>query len=150
MLKAARFSTIRFIRDIAAQLVVPEGIGLNYVDWDAHADVGKLPTSDLYGLTGLGITDNEVTHDLVFGVTLSTYNDQNLFRMTDMTDLYYRRMRALTTFALLDPATGYEVGKIAIERGTTAMPIDRVETRLVVSFNVSASIVPHADFAAAN
>lgn len=150
MLKAARLSTVRFLREVASEILAADGVGLSYVDWDDHADMNKLPMTDIYGLTGMGITENDKTHEVVFGVTLSTYNDQNLFRMTDMSDLFYRRLRAGTTFSIYDPVTGLEVGKMVFQTGTSAMPVNRVETRAVVSISVTGLLVMNAEFAANN
>jgi hypothetical protein len=129
MIKATRLSTVRFINEVMSGFSPPDGIGLQYIDWDDHADITKLPSGDLIGLNGFGITENDGTFGISFGVGLSSFNDQNLFRLTDYVDVFYRAMCAQKQYPIFHPITGAAVGTATFERGTTASPIARVETR---------------------
>ena len=122
------------------------GGGLSYVDWDDHADIEKLPQNDLIGLSGFAITDLEKHHEIFFGVMVASYNDQNLFRMVDYVDTFYRRLLTGKQFNVFHPTSGVKIGVASMERGTAVAPVTRTETRAAQAITASAMLAIDAAY----
>lgn len=131
MYAIARLAVIKFIRDTMAVLPPPPGIGLGYIDWDEAADIQTIPSTDLIGLNGFGMTDEDRQHEVVFGVTLASYNDPNLFRVTGYADHFYRALRAGAQFPAWDTQTAEKIGTISIYAGTVVSAVTRAENRVM-------------------
>lgn len=141
MYKNLRASTIRLIQDVIAGLP-NTGFPIQYMDWDAHADVFELPDADLVGLTGFGATQEGHFHDFVFGIGIVTYNDENIFRLSEIVDHFYTRCAVQQQFVVYDTNTGERIGIATIFDGTTVNPITRAEVRPAQSVQVTARFVP--------
>lgn len=144
MLKMARLSTIRFVNETvnSIKLSHPSTIPIQYIDWDAHADLKELPDADMIGLSGFGISENEKIYEVVFGLMLCTYNDPNLFRVTDFADTFFKAMMAEQRFRIYDPITGAAANWAVFENGTAVSPVARVEVRPTIQITASALIAP--------
>lgn len=72
--------TITHIRD--------QGISddLEYYAWDSRMEVGELPYKDLMGLAGWTFSENRGLWTIHCGLSVSTYNDENLFREIKILD----------------------------------------------------------------
>lgn len=148
MLIASRLSAIRFVTDVIRYLNTNRTgtMEVLYQDWDAHADLQEMPNADLIGMNGFAITDQDRTHEIVFGVTICTYNDPNVFRLTEFSNEFYKRMRTHKQFPLFDPETASPIGVATFESGTTVTPVARVEVRPTMSISCSALIVMNSEF----
>ena len=146
MLKVTRLSTIRFINDIIDEIKGshPTQLDIMYQDWDAHADLKELPNKDMIGLSGFGITEDDKTYEIVFGILLCTYNDPNLFRVTDFADVFFRAMHAQKQFPIFNSTTGLKAGVAAFQLGTAVSPVQRVEIRPTIQITASAVVAPDA------
>ncbi|MDH7796430.1 MULTISPECIES: hypothetical protein [unclassified Beijerinckia] len=138
MYKTCRLSLIRAVMDAVSGLQNPTGNPLEYIDWDGHTDFQKLPASDLIGISGFGMTENGGLYDIVFGISVSTINDPNMFRTTDFVDVLLKRLKGGMQFDLLD-ANADKIGVATMVEGTSAMPVVRAEVRNV--FTVSGTAV---------
>jgi len=54
--------------------------GLEYYAWDSRSDEAELSEVDLIGLAGWTFKENRGLWDVYAGITISTINDENLFR----------------------------------------------------------------------
>lgn len=140
MLKAARLSAIRFVQGVISDFDPDAGIGIDYVDWDAHADIKALPNTDLAGLAGFAITDQGNMTEVYFAVVISTYSDPNLLRMVDFTDRFFSAMRAGKRFEILDPADGSSLGWALFTTGTSCSPLSRADVRSTQTITCSAVV----------
>lgn len=134
--RAARKSTVRFIRDQIMALNRP----IEYLDWDEASDIQKLPSIDLIGLNGFALTNDGSLHNLIFGVTFSSLNDNNLARITDYVDHFYDMVQPTKTFKLFNNQAT-QIGVVTFFEGASVVPVTRAEMRVTVSMMVSGSLV---------
>lgn len=137
MYETTRKSLMRYVTD----KILAIGGGLTYVDFDSHGDLDKLPNNDCVGLHQFGFTDHDQFFDTVFGITLSTYDDPNLLRMTHTMDQLYEGLRPLTNLTIYNPTTAAVIGVLTLFKGTTIHPIDRAERRASVSVQASGRVL---------
>jgi len=62
---------------------------LQYYSWDSRGEKQELPTTDLLGLAGWAFRENGGLWEVRAGLTLSTINDQHLFREIKMVDVIH-------------------------------------------------------------
>lgn len=135
-----RLAVIRYIRDIMDQLNTT-GSMLQYVDFDQTADIQDLPNSDLVGINGFAMTDMDRQYDVMFGVTITTINDPNLFRISKCVDSYFRQLLAGKTFLVYDEVTADQIGSCEIYTGTAVSPVERAEALIVQQIAVKARLI---------
>lgn len=87
------------IDDCKASGVSPD---LTYYAWDSRGDEAELPTEDLIGLGGWTFKENSGLWQVFMGITLSTYNDENLFREMQIIDAIHDRLGENLTLPLFD------------------------------------------------
>lgn len=133
MFKTARLSTIRFINNLKPNLI-------QYIDWDESSDIQTLPIGDLVGLNAFTMSNQGKMHEIAFGITIATNNDKNLFRITDLVDLYYNAVLPEKEFIIHDPQNTNPIAKALFIEGAQIHPITRFETRVAQSIQVSALI----------
>ena len=74
-------SLTRFVEEARLELM-PNGTLIN---WDGHATINELPEGDLIGLAGVGMSeDSPREYEVVFGILASTWDDENLYRLTQI------------------------------------------------------------------
>lgn len=78
-----RFSVIKFVQDFIAI----NNPGAVFCDFDApeYSDETKLPSSDIVGIRGFSWSDDDGLAVVTVMFVVSTYNDLNLFRQTEVT-----------------------------------------------------------------
>lgn len=106
-------------------------VPIEFIDWEAKANIQELPNSDLIGPTGLGISeDTPEIVTVVFAMGVSTYqSDTNLFRHRDYLDRIFERMRYKNHIVLYDANTALPKGKLYFTDGTAMSPMTRAEAR---------------------
>lgn len=58
------------------------------VNWDYHANISELPESDVIGLAGVGLAEDDPKHyEVIFGVMVSCYKDEGGARLTRLMSL---------------------------------------------------------------
>lgn len=132
MFKITRLSTIRFINSHLPPKV-------QYVDWDANADITELPSSDIVGLHAFSILNEGKMFSLNFGVTIAVSDDPNLFRMNDYIDRYFNLMLPEKTFLIYNEAA-QPIAKAIFTNGVAVHPVSRFETRVAQSIQASADL----------
>lgn len=127
MYKNGRYSTIKFIKDNVTTLAGQYGYPLNYIDWDARFEIQNLPETDHIGIAGYGLTDDDQFDNLIFGVTVATRQDENLFRITDYVDHFYKAMQPTEGFSLYRVEDAQIIGKVVFKNGVSATPVRQAE-----------------------
>lgn len=104
---------------------------IQFVDWEAHANIEELPDVDLIGPTAL--TFMEITPemwDVNFSIAASTYkSDENLFRMRHYMSHVFERLRPTRQVQIYDDLTAERFGYLVVTDGTGLMPMTRSTTR---------------------
>lgn len=129
MYQKTRKSLIRFVNDQITTLRQSISPGLTYVDWDSHGDLADVPKNDVVGIHAFSILDGDQLHETTFGITISTYNDENLMVMMDIADWFYNKLTVRQKLTLYDPNSGLVIGQIIMMLGTTTLPVERADTR---------------------
>lgn len=108
----------------------PEG-NIDFVDWEAHANIHELPERDLIGTTAIAFTEEEpgvFTGSFTIGV--STYaSDKNLFRLRNYVGEVFRRLRPESKIPFYDRETLEQLGWLYIVNGTTVLPMTKADIR---------------------
>lgn len=112
------------------KIVYPE-VEIDFIDWEAHANIHELPERDLIGLTAVTFNESEPeTFQGSFTLGISTYkNDKNLFRLRNYVGTAFSRMRGTCKIPLYDTENSMQLGWLYIADGTTVMPMTRADVR---------------------
>lgn len=88
--------TVDYIRDTGVSS------DIEYHDWDSRGDEAELPNVDLIGLAGWTFREDKGLWLVHAGVTISTINDDNLFREIRIADSIHDMWGEGKTVRLLD------------------------------------------------
>jgi hypothetical protein len=125
-------SLVAFVNTMvdARKLTDPDNI-LEFVDWEAHANINELPTRDLIGTTAVSFSEEEP--DVFAGsmtIGVSTYaNDQNLFRLRNIVGEVFRQLRPGEKIPFYDHETLMQKGWLYVVNGTTVLPMTKADVR---------------------
>lgn len=126
--------------------LVTDAPTLTYFDWDTVSEENELPDTDLFGPSGMGMTDEGKLIDLVFAFGMSTVNDKNLFRLRKMASKVYKDFRPDALVPIYNHSTG-EIYSWAKVTGPTAItPINRSVTRPLMFVTVRALLNPFSPY----
>lgn len=143
MYELARKSIMKFVIGTIAALNAEAGAAgtMSYIDFDAHGEVDELPPTDVAGIHQFALTDHANYWEIVFGVTVSSYDDPNLLNLIHYVDRFFSAMGAQQLIPLYDPVSAALVGQFTIYAGTGTTPTERANTRPVVSIHASGRLV---------
>ncbi|MBD9544260.1 hypothetical protein IB276_32975 [Ensifer sp. ENS04] len=112
------------------KLVYPD-VPIEFVDWEAHANIHELPDQDLIGLTAVTLTEEEVEmFSGSFTIGISSFaSDKNLFRLRNYVGEAFARMRPLSKIPFYDAEACQQRGWLIITDGTTVMPMTKADAR---------------------
>lgn len=134
-------SIVKFARDFQAAKFSAS----TYVDWDAHAEVNELPTGDLIGPAGIGLSTEQVNFDyVVFAFGISTIDDPNLFRLRKTMSQLHAKLRPMTKIPIYDADTAQVISWMVVKTPLSISPVSKAELRAVQFINVMALIGPDA------
>ncbi|BCJ91781.1 hypothetical protein IZ6_25160 [Terrihabitans soli] len=123
-------SVVKFAQALIEEInsTIPDG-AFQFYDWDAHAETQELPNSDLLGPHGLAFVESENVIEVTFAIAVSTYGDENLFRLRDGLNMAFEKMRPTKTVEYYDAATTSLLNKMVIASGTMLAPVGRATIR---------------------
>ena len=107
-----------------------EAVNIQHPDWnfkqvsfDSYATEGELPLQDLVGLNHVMVEldEHQLIVECLFGV--STYEDENGFRMKAAASHLFEELKPTRTLPYLDATTGGILGFFSIKNGTRMMPV---------------------------
>lgn len=127
-------SLIRYANEKIAAAGVPD---LQFIDWDAHANIFELPKGqvDLLGPAGVGMTDEGDFIEAVLSIGVSTINDRGLFRIRKLVSSVYADLRPEQQIPIYRAATTSQpgqpqrVGFLVMTSPCIISPMSRAETR---------------------
>jgi len=125
-------SAVAFVNDVidSRRSAYPD-VAINYVDWEAHANIQELDDADLIGTTA--VTFTEESRDLFHGsftIGVSTYaDDKSLFRLRNYVGEVFTRLRPGEKIAFFDAKTLAQKGWLHIVDGTIVLPMTRADAR---------------------
>jgi hypothetical protein len=102
--------------------------GLQYYAWDSRAEVSTPPSVDLIGLAGWTFRENHGLWIVHAGITISTFNDENLFREIKIIDALHNRWGDQLDIPMLDKDTGEEYTHLKVVE-FEIMPLTNAEKR---------------------
>jgi hypothetical protein len=104
---------------------------IEYIDWEAHANILELPDTDLIGTTAVTFTEDEP--DLFtgsFSIGVSSYaSDKNLFRLRNYVGEVFRHLRPGDKIPYYDRETLVQRGWLYITNGTSVLPMTKADVR---------------------
>lgn len=105
-------SLIRHITDMADGSLHP----MTYHAWEARGEEDKLPKSTLIGLDGFNFDENTGLWVVRCAITISTYQDVNLFTEMDLLDLIFEWFSEGKRVPLRDLDSGEEDNQLVVTR----------------------------------
>lgn len=118
-------------------------IGIEFIDWESHANILELPTKDLIGPMSLTLMETSPQFfEVSFTIAVSTYSDENLFRHRDYVGETFERMRPQKQIKVYDSETAAELGFLIMTEGTLLAPMSRADVRPFQYVQASALLEP--------
>lgn len=130
--KIFRTSLIKFCQDSITAMVTANIVPadqLQFVDFDAHAELDKLPDNDILGVANLNWHNDTHFYSVGVQIGVSTFADTNNFRHNDIVDWLEPKLRPTCKIPLVDPTTGAETGWMVVEAGVALAPMFHTDTR---------------------
>ncbi len=87
---------------------------LAYYSWDSRGEVAELDRRDLIGLAGWSFRENGGLWEVRSGLTLSTYNDENLLREIKMLNILHDMWGEGSKVPMVDKNTGIEFTELVV------------------------------------
>lgn len=108
-------SIVRHVQDTIVAIRA-EGIStdLTYYSWDSRGEVQEMPATDLIGLAGWSFRENGGLWEVRSGLTLSTINDENLFREIKMMNIIHDFWGEGSKVKMLDKLTGEQFSEMVV------------------------------------
>ena len=129
----------KFVTDFQAERMSDA----EYIAWDAHAQIMELPSTDGIGLAGVGLAEEGKNEwEIIFGVAVTTWEDPNLFRMTDLISDLFDRLAPETTVPVVDADTGAVLSWMVLTPPCAITPVGRHEVRAVQAVECRALLNP--------
>lgn len=101
---------------------------IQYHAWDSRSEVAEPPQVDLIGLDGWTFRENHGLWIVYAGITISTFNDGNLFREIQIVDKVHNHFGTGATIPMLDKSTGAQYTQLAVTE-FEIMPLANAEKR---------------------
>lgn len=99
------------IKVVKLQSISPS---LEYYAWDSRGEVQETATSDLIGIAGWSFKENGGLWEIRSGLTLSTYNDVNLFREVKILNVIHDMWGEQCKVPMVDKVTGVEFTQLVV------------------------------------
>jgi hypothetical protein len=87
---------------------------LQYYAWDSRGEVEELPHADLMGLAGWSFRENGGLWEIRTGLTLSTVDDENLFREIKIIDVIHNFWGERSKVRLIDRDSGIQFSELVV------------------------------------
>lgn len=87
---------------------------VEYYPWDSRGDEAEMPNADLIGLAGWSFSENRGLWEIHCGITISTFNDENLFREVALIDMIHDRFGEEMTVPMRDD-DGFEYTQLVVK-----------------------------------
>lgn len=119
--------SLQFITDM--QTTYPSNPVLTQYNFDAFAEQNLLPAADFVGIRGLtlDISSELATMNCMYG--LSTNDDENLFRLEDLSGQLLNRLLPKRRIAIYESGTSTQRGWMVLSDGTSVSPVLRASQR---------------------
>lgn len=92
--------------------------------FDAKADPGLLPETDLIGPYQFEMDDAGQLITVRTMILTATLDDENLFRLDALVGAVYSRLRPDMKVPLIDSGTGVQKGQFTVMEGVSVLPLD--------------------------
>ena len=134
-------SLIRFVQDFREEWM-PDA---DYVNFDAHAQLNELPQKDIIGMAGVGFSEDDPSrYEIMCGISVSTWGDPNLARLTKMISKLRGRLIPGTALTVYDHDTAAPDAHMVTITPLAIMPVGQAETRTVQSIEIHLLLDPSA------
>lgn len=101
---------------------------LSYFAFDSRGEAAELEATDLIGLAGWSFNENGGLWEIHAGFTISTINDENLFREIAIVDAIHDAFGEDCVIPMRDPTTGQEYTQLVVTE-FEMMPAGQSEKR---------------------
>ncbi len=85
-----------------------------YYAWDSRGETGELPNKDLIGLSNWTFRENGGLWEIRAALTLSTYDDENLFRQMEILDVIHNYFGEEVQVPMVDKDTGEQYTNLVV------------------------------------
>lgn len=113
------------------------------IDFDAIADIGSLPESDLVGLRSFSLNSGSDYKPVVTAsgmMIVMTYNDAGNTRLIDRLNTMFNQMKPEKIIPLYDYKTSEVIGEMKFFGVTRLMPLERNGNRAIQGITFQAGL----------
>lgn len=102
-----------------------------YIEWDAHASINDLPSSDLMGLKAFAVMEDENILNISCAIGIATMNETNLFRLRKAAATIFESLRRDNSISYYDADSGLVINQMVLVDGTHMTPVARADVRSI-------------------
>jgi len=108
-------SLVRHVQDTITE-IKNQGIStdIRYYSWDSRGEEQELPAVDLLGLSGWSFRENGGLWEVRSGLTLSTLNDENLFRELQILNVVHDMWGESCKVKMLNKTTAEQFSEMVV------------------------------------
>lgn len=128
-------SLVKFVQDFITNNATQSGT--QFLDFDQHADMDKLPPHDLVGLRGFSVDVSSITMEVQVLFCLTTYDDKSGFRHRALADKLFTALLPTKKVPYVDADTGNVLGYLIANNATSVLPVSKDSTRVFQQITVS-------------
>ena len=129
-------SMLRFCTDFKTEMD-GSGFNLKVLNFDAAGEPGMWPKQDVVGMGEMDLTLNDGIIEIRLMFAVSTYDDLNGFRMSDLLDRLVNKLIPGMRFKMVNAVNGQTRGFFVVRNGTHVPPPLSTDTRNVQAVMVS-------------
>ena len=124
-------SLVRFCMDFIDEIDGLGFSGYSFVNLDGHAQLTKLPETDLIVMEGFSLVDQEKTLSVICLFGVSTMNDPGLYRHIRVLSMLFDKLKTMQEIPIYHATQNVVIGWMKATSGTQALPITKADVRSI-------------------
>lgn len=124
-------SSITRFANVMIEEILKEGFSnqINFVDLDAHADLGEMPETDCITISGVSATFDEKFINATFNIGVTTFDDKEKVRHDKMISYILGHSLPMEVIPLVSSDDGKQIGSFIINEDTEVTPFIKSNVR---------------------
>ena len=124
-------ASITRFANVMIEEILKEGLSnqVNFVDLDAHADLGEMPETDCITTSGVSATFDEKFVTASFNIGVTTFDDKEKVRHDKMISYINGKVLPMETIPLVSSDDGTRVGWLIVNEDTEVTPYIKSNVR---------------------
>ena len=140
-------SLLKFCKDYIDQNSLDDDFDV--FDFDAHASLNDIPTSNLIGIAEYSLTEfNDQYEGEAMLIISSNQDDANLVVMRPHVTKLFNLLKTGMEIPIIRSVDGYMLGNLKLKAGSSVMPVARTQSRPLqaISFSFGLALISQPTF----